>query len=134
MSCDGTTEDPLVLGDVWHWVYDNPTDDDGETVDISDWSDLLVVITELDGTVLASSAPTGDQAEIHTDGGFEGEIAATDFDAGRLAWWVDSMDLTTTASALRVEAEVLIGGVATTVYPARTYEVSKDRAVREVGS
>lgn len=122
MTCDGTALDELVAGDDWVWDYS--TSDD-----VSGWSEPLVVVSDANGTILATSA-TDDLPDVVLAGGLDGEVPATDFDAGVFAWFVPKATTgAISAATVTVAARVLIDGVDRQVYR-RTYQVSQNGAER----
>ena len=125
---DATDADDLISGDVWVWSYTT-------TDDVSGWTNPLITIRDgrsPSATVIASSDDPVKPVEL--DGGYAGEIPATDFDAGVFAWFVD-VDQTTGLGDLTawVEVEVEVDGVAKTVF-SRDYTVRPEVAVRGGGS
>lgn len=125
---DATDADDLIAGDVWVWSYTT-------TDDVSTWANPLVTIRadrSPTATVIASSDDTAKPVEL--DGGYAGEIPATDFDAGVFAWFVDVDETTGLGdSNVWVEVEVEVNGIPTTVF-SRDYTVRPEVAVRSTGS
>ncbi len=130
MTCDATSTDELYAGDDLVWDYLT-------TDDISGWSDLLVKVRAGQHTGTEELA-SSDADTISIAGGFAGEVPATDFDAGILAWWISSdvsAEWVTRGSRIvYVEARAKVDGVDTVIYPATAYTVHPQVADREVGS
>lgn len=122
MTCDGTALDELVAGDDWVWDYS--TSDD-----VSGWSEPLVVVSDANGTILATSA-TDDLPDVVLDGGLDGAVPATDFDAGVFAWYLPAETTEAfTAATVTVAVRALVDGVDRQVKD-QTYQVSRNGAQR----
>lgn len=108
MTCrDISAGDGLTLADDWKWVWRTEAD-------VSNHADPVVTLLDNTGKIVATSA--GDTPTIHLDGGLDGSIPATDFDAGVFAWWIPAeVTAGITASSLTLNVRVVIDGADTTV-------------------
>jgi hypothetical protein len=101
-------------GDAWLWGWDT-------TEDISDWSDLIVVIR--DGPTEAANILAGSPAQISTTG--------TDFAEGHLEWLILSAvteDIPAGVQWIEVSADVPSEGGPFTIMPARRLRVREQIA------
>ncbi len=126
MTCDATTAETLTAGDDWVWSYTTTDDSSG-------WSEPVAEIRaarSATATLVASSQ--GESPAVSFDA--VGPFSATNFADGVFTWSVDQLATADAPEFVWVEVEVLVDGIATTVF-SRSYQVVPEVAVREeVGS
>jgi hypothetical protein len=109
-----------IQGDVWTWDWET-------TADISDWSDLVVVMRDGPTTAANIIMTTADNSFITTD---------TDFATG-LVWWqtaIDTADVAPGVYWIEASATVPSEGGSYTFMPARRMIVRAQVATEELGS